>query len=291
MHSPTKNSQPKKTRKNTFSQGTITQNEVGDFQGGYFVMPDATASKENDHPPKTAKNNHKVERSPARRKQSTDNSLSSPNKERIKPEYQACKKVQPHVEQCQKDSQKDTKDALKGELLLTPSSFSIHHVKTQQASPKQAQYFEHPGTYVQKTSPPSSPNKYLLSTSPTSGRWAGPAFGNAPHPSSLPLPDWTESSMSTSPPVHDAGLYHPGIVFQAHPPVFPHSPSQYSTLHEVTPFSSIPVVPFPYVDSVPPAPSTSPSLAQLSIDLRRMLNINGGPMISSDPILVSANSS
>jgi hypothetical protein len=245
-------------------------------------MPDATASKDNDHPLKT-KNTHKVERSPARRKQHANDPLpSSPIKERTKTELQVCKKPQqsPPVDI-------GLKDCLKAESLLTPGSFSLPHIKPNPVSPKQ--YFD---TQLCKT--PCSPGKDMLSTSPPgSGRWAGPAFGNAPHPSSLPLPEWTGFSMSSSPPVHD-GVQ--GMMYQVHPSVYPSSPaplySSPSTTRSDIPVSSIPVVPFPYVDSVSPALlSTSPSLAQLSTDLRRMLNINGGPIFNSDPILVFAHSS
>jgi hypothetical protein len=283
MHSPTKNPFPKKTRKNTFSQTAITQNEVGDFHGGYFVMPDASASKENDHPPRS-KITHKVERSPARRKQHANDPLpSSPVKERTKTELQISKPPQqsPPVDI-------NLMDCLKAELLLTPSSFSLPPNKSNpQVSPKQ--YFDPYGIQLHKN-PLSSPGKDMLSTSPPpSGRWAGPAFGNAPHPSALPLPEWTNFSVPSSPPAHDGGSGLQGMVYPANPSAYPLSPS---VARSDIPLSSIPVVPFPYVDSASPALlSTSPSLTQLSTDLRRMLNINGGPIFNSDPILVSANSS
>lgn len=283
MHSPTKTSLPKKAaRKNTFSQANISQSEVGDFQGGYFVMSDASASKENDSPPK-AKN--KAERSPARRKQYANDGvvIPVPPKERgSKIDFQDCKKLLPQ------SSIELKKECIKGEILLTPGSFATSNTK----SPKQAhtQFFEPP----HKGSLPSPPNKDLMSTSPPPGRWAGPAFGNAPHPSALPLPEWTAPSLSTSPPVHDGVQHLHRILYsnlmypQSSQPYSPFSPSM--SLCSDAPPSSIPVVPFPYVVSSPPA-TVPPSLAQLSTDLRRMLNINGGPIVNPDHILVSANSS
>jgi len=241
------------------------------------------ASKENDCPVKI-KNSAKADRSPARRKQQhhTNEPTSS--------SYPQDSFKKPFVE--------IKKDNAKGEILLTPGSFSASTTKSVSVpvSPKQ-QYFEYSSPPMHKGTPPtpSSPSKDILSTSPTSaGRWAGPAFGNAPHPSNLPLPQWTSESqsLSTSPPAHDSGLY-----LQAYPPhtpppthhFLPPSPSGRPDI----PFSSIPVVPFPYVGSahVPPMIPSPPSLDQLSTDLRRLLNINGGPIVNSDPILVSANSS
>jgi len=285
MHSPSKNSYPKKTRKNTFSQAAIIQSEVGDFHGGYFVMPDAYAIKENN-PPKT-KNSHKAERSPARRKLHVDSAtLSSPIKERIKIDVHTCKKPQsPPVEIILNDCGK--------EMLLTPGSFSVSNTKLALPVPSQ-QLFEYSCVSAHNGLPPCSPNKDFMSTSPpSSGRWAGPAFGNAPHPSTLPLPEWTSecslsshSILSSSPPVHDGGFYHQGMAYQAHS--YPQSPP---VTRSDIPLSSIPAVPFPYVDSVSPTTLPSPSLAQLSTDLRRMLNINGGPIVNMETILVSANSS
>jgi len=241
MQSPTKNN-PKKTRKtNTFSQVNISNNEVGFFQDGHFVMSDPN-SKENEGTKN--KNSFKVDRSPSRRKQTSDSALpASPP--------QAKKSQQPYfVDTPKKDS--------KGDNLLTPGNLSTKAARSSQLQCTEA-----------KSSPSFSANYSKDPTScspPNSGRWAGPAFGNAPHPSSLPLPEWelkpTKASVSNIPsyssPVQSSAdmLYH-----------------------------SISVVPFPYVESAIPPP---PSLTQLSIDLRKLLNING-PLLN-DPILVTANS-
>lgn len=285
MHSPTKNA--KKTRKNNFSQVAVAQAEVGDFSGGYFVMPDATSSKENDCPHKTrAQSSKSIERSPARRKNQTSDSTSSPHKERVQRFEQDFKK--PFAEMSA-DIKKDNRNelALSGGYTASP--------KKAPASPKQ----QTADLYDQKY----SSSKDSLSTSPpSSGRWAGPAFGNAPHPSSLPLPEFppmytnpslpapfmTQEShrLSKSPSGHEGAFL--GMVCQQYTHQFAMSSSPPTHL---TP--SIPVVPFPYVGASqhPPA-HVAPSLAQLSTDLRRMLNINDAvPVpILGDPIMVSANS-
>lgn len=273
MHSPMK--QAKKTRKNTFSQVAVAQTEVGDFQGGYFVMTDATSTKENDCPYKSRPHN-KLERSPGRRKHQTNesNAPSSPNKERHSKFENDLKKPFADV--------KTRTEQLPGGFLASPT-------KKAPASPKQL----HLENYDQKYSKDS-----LSSSPPSSGRWAGPAFGNAPHPSSLPLPEFPpmsiqavstpshmsqDSYLSKSPPTHD-GAFH-GMVYQPHPHFLSSSPPPSQ--------SSIPAIPFSYVGihqfPQAPLPAPSPSLAQLSTDLRRMLNINGSA-VSTPVVMVSANS-
>jgi hypothetical protein len=255
-------------------------------------MPDPVASKENEYPAKGK--NSKLDRSPVRRKhQTTESTAVSPHKERqYKSDQDFTKPSSPLYEIYKGPS---TKDNGKSDL-MTPGSFLSSNPKLATSSPKQV----YSSAYETPTkNAPAPVSKDCLSTSPTgSGRWAGPAFGNAPHPSNLPLPEFPpmaspsilhaprplESYLSTSPPGHDPYL---GMVYQ-HPPsppphYLPHSPPS-------THLSSIPVVPFPYVGVMPVTPPLS--LAQLSTDLRRMLNINDIPSaIQSDPILVSANSS
>jgi len=257
-------------------------------------MPDPSATKENDYPVK-GKNNSKLDRSPVRRKHQTNESTAvSPNKERAYKSDQDFTK--PSFSSPYTEVLKNKKDNGKSSELMTPGSFLPYNPKLATTSPKQvhsAPYYEVPI----KNSPSS---KDCLSTSPTaSGRWAGPAFGNAPHPSTLPLPEFPpmaslpiptsrpqESYLSNSPPGRDRDPYH-GMVYQP-PSTPPHFVSQSPPSGHL---SSIPVVPFPYVGHAMPA-TPSLSLAQLSTDLRRMLNINDIPSpIARDPILVSANSS
>jgi hypothetical protein len=168
------------------------------------------------------------------------------------------------------------KTLTKSDSLMTPGNFATYPVKPAQSCTKPSP--------IPSCETLSLLNPPSMSTSPPpSVRWAGPAFGNAPHPSSLPLPEWT-SSPPPSPPVHDGGVYHHPAY---HHTFFNKSSSSYSRDPS---FSQVRVAPTPYVGTSTDVSSSPPSLAQLSTDLRRMLNINCSSVIH-DPILVSANSS
>jgi hypothetical protein len=125
---------------------------------------------------------------------------------------------------------------------------------------------------LESNSPPKGP-------SPQTTRWAGPAFSNAPPPSSLPLPDFPPFLPSSSPPSASSSSSSspssspPSQSVPATIPILYYPDPRYyiQTPHIYTPpqFS----VQFAYSDIPQP-----PSLAQLSMDLRKMLNINEQPI-------------
>lgn len=242
-------------------------------------MPDATSSKENDCPHKTQRggNAHSkspTDRSPARRK-NTDNypsSSSSPSRQR-----------NPFAETMSNNMTPSTpappayasspKKVPSGGLLPPPSqSPSKHHAYSQQ--------------YVE-SSPP-------LSTSPPTSshgnRWAGPAFGNAPHPSSLPLPEF--------PPMYNSTSNTSSFVTAPESARLTSAPDLFGMLglhsHSHGFSSSPPTGPFPYGALHGPPSAPTANLAQLSTDLRRMLNINGAiasaTVFSVDHMMVPPNS-
>jgi len=232
-YSPSRHQPSKRPRKvNTFSNSVVQHNDVGEFQGGYFIMPDETNMMK------------KKAFSPSRRKYSEPPSPSKSN-------YCSPTKKNPSP----------TSEIIKGKQyeLITPalaSKTSGKPVPSPKQPPVQSFIWDTPDKDTNKMNISSSATLKDTPSTPSS-RWAGPAFSNAPPPSALPLPEFplAKPLPSPSPPPQASPFYAYG-----------RSVSVDSSLSSC---SSYP----------PDIPSHSPpTLDQLSLDLRRMLNIGG-----SDP--------
>jgi len=194
--------------------------------------------------------------SPARRKHSeppvpTSKSTYSPSKKHPSPPSSS-----PYESEKDEYKSKESK-------LWSPDLFN--HTPTKSTPPKQhsIQSFilDTPDKRANKMSDSASSSINSCSKeSPAtpSYRFAGPAFGNAPHPSTLPLPEF--------PPVNPSAHS-----FQAHG----------RSLSVDSSLSTLSTYPTDFRSHSPP--THHPSLDQLSIDLRRMLNISG-----SDSTTISA---
>lgn len=135
--------------------------------------------------------------------------------------------------------------------------------------------------HVESGSPPKDKGP-----SPTPNRWAGPAFSNAPPPSSLPLPDFPpfSPSLSSSPPTSSPASQSSSSASSSST-----TTSFLQNHYSQEPFfMQAPLYPAPYphfnahfsfAEATPAHHGYHPSLAELSTDLRRMLNI------ASDPVL------
>eukprot|EP01110_Echinostelium_bisporum_P013012 TRINITY_DN821_c0_g1_i1.p1 TRINITY_DN821_c0_g1~~TRINITY_DN821_c0_g1_i1.p1 ORF type:complete len:190 (+),score=47.10 TRINITY_DN821_c0_g1_i1:198-767(+) len=178
------NYQQKKTpKKNTFSVSPADKEDIGDFQAGYFVMPDAKDT--------TNINKTKTQRKPA--SPTKNHQHGSPSKKQHQP--------------------RTTNTSPQKQLNYGKENVDTARVTLQEKDSK---------------------------------RWAGPAFGNAPPPSSLPLPDFTSFSSEPTP-----------FVPLSHPQTLP--------------------LPNMYYYAPALSPAFPPNLAQLSTDLRKLLNI-GDPI-------------
>jgi len=243
-NSPSRNNSSKRPRKvNTFSNPVVNNTEVGDFQGGYFIMPDdSNGLKKNAHSPSRRK--HSEPPLPNFPKKSTSPS-STPKKSQSPPSsYQDVTYYE------------TTKGGSQPIEFMTPgkpaSSKSTAFQSFITNTPDKSEY-----TKDIPMSAPSTPspmhNRDTQSSTPCY-HWAGPAFGNAPHPSSLPIPEF--------PAVQPTIATAPGPYFYAHG----RSLSVDSSLSSMNSYPQ---------DPRSQSPPTHQSLDQLSIDLRRMLNIGG----------------
>jgi hypothetical protein len=275
---------PTKPRSNNFSHAAVNKTDVGDFQAGYFVMADMPYQ-----PQQQKQKNHNINRTLERH---------SSEKRNPRPPQQ------PHRARSTNDL--DTREGdntvSHGRLTPSPNRSPTRTNKRNSHSPPQP---PHPqSTHTDSNNLPMSPHKPRKAPhekhaerdresvspqhesgspprdkgpSPTPNRWAGPAFSNAPPPSSLPLPDFppfapSESSSPPSSPPQSAST----SLFLVPPPV---------TYREPNFFIQPPLysAPYPHFNAHYSFAEATPahrgaSLDQLSTDLRRMLNITSEPV-------------
>jgi len=249
-------------RSASFSQVTLNKTDVGEFQGGYFVMTEA--SKENVLPlptppgPRTYDRYHK--NSSAERSKSSNDMTRPPHQH------------SPH------SPQKNRKHSPN-----TPLQFAVPvYVPVQAAKPNQAPrtnpspHSVPAGSIDSHPSPPkgrTSPRGEKAPSPTSNDHWAGAAFSNAPPASSLPMPDFPPfvesppSSSSSSPRLSPSS---------SPPPARPTAPQPAAVVyHETLYYAPVPVyapLPVPVAPPFAYAPP-APTLDQLSMDLRRMLHI------------------
>jgi hypothetical protein len=261
------------TRKNaTFSQGALNKTDVGEFQGGYFVMAEAT--KENKpHRTKNYHNTNKTtERHPPLERHKSDmlpnrpphqqhrgrstQDLHSTSSHYVRQEGDS--NVSPQRSSPTRSPNRNRRHSPNSQPLLdNPTSAPLSPHK-----PRKAQYEKHVDR-TESLSPESGSPPKDKGPSPTSSRWAGPAFSNAPPPSSLPLPDFPpfQTSSAPSPPPQPVSAPQPIPIH------FPYPQEPYFYVQQS-------VYPPHYSSYTFPYGSGSPSLDQLSLGLRQMLHIN-----------------
>ena len=293
---------PTKSRSN-FSQAAVNKSDVGEFQAGYFVMADMPYQPQPQH--KQKNNNNKT----------LERHSSMVEKRNQRPPQQ------PHRTRSTNDLESHNNNTREGDNHVSPGRLTTsphrsptrnNNNKRNSRSPPQPPSHNPQSNHNESNNLPLSPPKPRKASnerhaasppqqqhrvesgsppkdkgpSPTPNRWAGPAFSNAPPPSSLPLPDFPPF-LSSSPPSSTPTLtpsvsslasttsplpfltpvvpqyQEPAHFFIHQPPLFsapyPHYNAHYS-FAEATPAHSI------------------PSLAQLSTDLRKMLNITSEPV-------------
>lgn len=263
------------TKSRNFSQAAVNKSDVGDFQAGYFVMADPMPQ----HKPKT---NKTLERHPS-------------EKRNQRPPQQTVHRARSTNDMDTSSPRESDINVSHGRLPTSPHR-SPNRNKRNSHSPPQPQYssqsdFSSPQkplkAHVEREC--GSPIKEKRTSTSPPNRWAGPAFSNAPPPSSLPIPDFppfapNSPSISpsssppppSSPPLQSSAPTNMFLTpvpiqepqFFAQPPMYayrPH-PLAYQAHHHLA-----------YADYSYSSQGGSNSLAQLSTDLRRMLNIAEQP--------------
>lgn len=264
---------PKKPRKTaTFSNNTLHKIDVGEFKDGYFVVTEATKDNQlhNKNKNKNKSTGRILERSksdviPRPLVQQPSAKDLTPNPLYSRPEGDN------NVAQGRLASPSHSPNKSRRH---SPNSQPVHSNTSSPNKPRKA-YHEKPVDRSESFPIPSSSPPKDKGPSPTSSRWAGPAFSNAPPPSSLPIPDFPPFAPPQSPPTSPA---HPQVI-PSTSNILAQSPHSHQEAYFYAPlaYSQIPQPhtiyfpnPFPY--------APVPSLDQLSLDLRRMLHINEQPI-------------
>lgn len=278
---------PNKSRSN-FSQAAVNKSDVGDFQAGYFVMADMPQPK-----PKTHHNINSEKRNTHRPP------VHPPHAHPHHPHPQRVRST------TDLEIQKGDTNVSHGRLQTSPHRSPTRTNKRNSHSPPQHSHPQSHHHHIDKPMSPHKPRKAPLDRdrdnvspqrdsgsssppkekgpSPTPNRWAGPAFSNAPPPSSLPLPDFppfslsvspvsssppSSSPLSSSPPESSsASVIHYQEQFFVQPPLYP-APYPHFNAH------------FSFAEAPAHYGYNPPSLVQLSTDLRRMLNIVSDPVLA-----------
>lgn len=298
-----------KSRSNTaFSHATVNKSDVGDFQEGVFVMADMP----------TLPHRNKTHKTPERNQRKNEHSNNYQHRNQ-----QTRERSTNHLDQRESDTNVSNVRITTSPTRSPPRNKRISNSHSPQRSQHQTTHPEPTTTAVPIVSPhkprkahsqthihyekrvertessllfppdPSSPSKQPKGPSPPRDRWAGPAFSNAPPPSSLPIPDFppfnpsqsaatsslsssplpTSPIMSTSPPVPGPSMFVP-----QQPMMMYREPLQYVPPHQPPViYSHVAYNGFPLHVVYEPS---QPSLAELSTDLRRMLNIGGQPILA-----------
>lgn len=267
---------PKMPRKNaTFSQGALHKTDVGEFQDGYFVMAEATKenkprTKNNYHnnPNKTTERHpplerHKSDTLPNRPPQQQHRGRSAQDLYSNNSRQEGDSNVSPQRSSPTRSPNRNRRNSPNSQPHLDNQAPLSPH------KPRKAQYEKHVDR-TESLSPVSGSPPKDKGPSPTSSRWAGPAFSNAPPPSSLPLPEFPpfQSSSAPSPAPQPVSAPQP-IPQPSHYPTY--HPEPYYYVHPVYP---LPPAPSHYSNFTFPYGPASPSLDQLSLGLRQMLHIN-----------------
>eukprot|EP01113_Clastostelium_recurvatum_P027063 TRINITY_DN3258_c0_g1_i4.p1 TRINITY_DN3258_c0_g1~~TRINITY_DN3258_c0_g1_i4.p1 ORF type:complete len:250 (+),score=60.64 TRINITY_DN3258_c0_g1_i4:235-984(+) len=233
LHNTEKPQTPAKSLKKnakTFGESVKDKQDVGEFASGYFIMPSTSPSPTPSIPAKDHK--HKSPRSRSRQ--------PSPPTPKSTPAPQA--------------------------LLATPLPASTSCPAKNDKSPSKKVTFVEPlkENYPNQACLKKLVSPYIPATqplSPSSARWAGGAFTNAPPPSALPMPSFDDIPAATHSPAIYAKPSPWETLLQAVPVVYQHALVGYPP-H---------IMPYAY----PPAfaaPTTSTSA--ITDDIRRLLNIS-----------------
>lgn len=286
-----------KSRSSNFSQAAVNKSDVGDFQAGYFVMADMPHQpqiKLKNHHNNNNNNYNKIERQEKRNHRPPHQrarSISDLDLDNIDIQLEIKKggeinvsygrlPTPPHRSPTRNNKRNSRSPS------LTPQSTNMDS-NNLTLSPPKARKAPHHERHVDRDreyresvshSPPKDKGP-----SPTPNRWAGPAFSNAPPPSSLPLPDFppfslsvspvsssppSSSPLSSSPPESSsASVIHYQEQFFVQPPLYP-APYPHFNAH------------FSFAEAPAHYGYNPPSLVQLSTDLRRMLNIVSDPVLA-----------
>jgi len=287
---------PTKSRSNgNFSNAAVQKTDVGDFQGGYFVMVDMPVQTQKPR-------KQQQERTKSAEKGQQRPLQPQPHRARSNPDLDS-HQYQQQREQGQREQQGDSNVSHrrfqtspqrsptrtnnyinKQRNSNSPPSQSTdsNNVSLSPHKPRKAHQYEKRVQDGSESNNSSVSNIHVESGSPMKDkgpsplptRWAGPAFSNAPPPSSLPIPDFPPFPQAQGPQASSS------------------SPTEFLThTHTMTYQEQF----FPMVYSSP-VPFTHyhhnghhsfaeighghQSLAQLSTDLRKMLNITSEPVFA-----------
>jgi len=280
----------------SFSQAAVAKSDVGDFQEGYFVMADMPSlPQQRNKTERTQRKNEYPNNRQQQRERSTKEieqllqrdgesnfsngrTTTSPNRSPTR------NKRTTNSHSPQRHQNPTYTDPSSTVAPSSPHRPHKAHSQTHMHYEKRVERSESSPSFSLSGSPPKDKGP----SPPAPNRWAGPAFSNAPPPSSLPIPDFPPFNpsspvdlLSTSPPT-STPLPGPTFVPQQSPVMYHEAlPPQYITMLPQQPPVYTPVAYHAYpLHLAYEIPTSPPSLAQLSTDLRRMLNIGGQPILA-----------
>ncbi|EGC30027.1 hypothetical protein DICPUDRAFT_158316 [Dictyostelium purpureum] len=202
--SPLSSNTPKKP---TFQDAVVAKSDVGEFQGGYFIMP--SSDEKMKRPVAQSKYSPQRKKLPPVNQLTGDDNIDMKTlKQQQQQQYLQIKNRHQQYHQQLQQQQENFSQHQKqnNDILLTPASIkettlnNDHH--NNNTTPKKQHYQNKIVSPQPKqsygSSPPrtNSPTKKTVS-SPQSN-WAGGAFNNSPAPNSLPIPNFDDDFFSNT---------------------------------------------------------------------------------------------
>ncbi|KAF2078537.1 hypothetical protein CYY_000162 [Polysphondylium violaceum] len=202
---PLSSTTPKKSQ---FQDAVVAKSDVGEFQGGYFIMPSNDEKMKRPIIPNQQKFSPQRKRLPPVSQFNNQSIVIEEDIKAIKQQqqqqYQQIQKKQQQIHKQLQEQQFNSSSSDDDNLLLTPASFknndyntpSKQQYKQQQQQQQQQKYLSPQPKYTTGSSPPraNSPNKKGITSPSQINCWAGGAFNNSPSPNSLPIPDFGDDS-------------------------------------------------------------------------------------------------
>jgi len=210
---PLSSTTPKKSQ---FQDAVVAKSDVGEFQGGYFIMPSGNDEKMKRPIIPNQKFSPQRKRLPPVSQFNNQSIVIEEDIKAIKQQqqqqYQQLQKKQQLIhKQLQEQQMSNNNDD--NNLLLTPASlknndynspskpqykqqYQNQNNNNQQQQQQQQKYLSPQPKYSTGSSPPraNSPNKKPITSPSQINCWAGGAFNNSPSPNSLPIPDFGDDS-------------------------------------------------------------------------------------------------
>eukprot|EP01132_Coremiostelium_polycephalum_P006045 gene6045-7530_t len=224
-------------KKTSFQHAVVEKSDVGEFQGGYFIMPGAVSDDrmmKRPTPQQHQQHRNSPQRKTNRLPTNNNNSSSTTNnqpeeidlktyKQQQQQQYNNLKNIHNNLkQQQQQNNNSNCSNNLNDDFLLTPDSFNVKDLKldnnntpskkfnnqtyTKILSPQSTKYASSSSSYQNNNynnstsnSPPrsNSPNKKSLTSPQSTSCWAGGAFNNSPAPNSLPIPNFEDEESSS----------------------------------------------------------------------------------------------